>query len=121
MAIPGAEAAPILIVVAQSRWTARDARTGSRTPLDATPGDAPSPGLRALFCGWLENHAARRRLRRCAVLDRRFAADIGLTPEEMETECLAPFWIAVPRVTFARPAGRDARPGEQGLEEKVSW
>jgi hypothetical protein len=34
---------------------------------------------------WLDNHRARRRLRQCAALDRRFVADIGLTPPEFAT------------------------------------
>jgi hypothetical protein len=43
------------------------------------------------------NRAARRRLRDCARLDPRFAADIGLAPDELAMECRAPFWVTVPR------------------------
>ncbi len=38
---------------------------------------------RAALGAWLELRAARRELLDCQALDRRFARDIGLTPEEL--------------------------------------
>lgn len=56
-----------------------------------------SPGWHRLLRSWLENHRARRRLGACAALDPRFAADIGLTPDELAIECRALFWTPLPR------------------------
>jgi uncharacterized protein YjiS (DUF1127 family) len=55
---------------------------------------------------WLENHAARRRLWRCALLDPRFPKDIGMTPADVVMESRGPFWVAVPRRKDVRPLGR---------------
>ncbi len=38
---------------------------------------------RTTLAAWLEIRAARRELLRCQAFDRRFARDIGLTPEEL--------------------------------------
>jgi uncharacterized protein YjiS (DUF1127 family) len=71
------------------------------------------PWLTAL--AWLGNQRARGRLRRCAALDRRFVADIGLTPAELATLCAAPPWRPVVRARDAaltslpRPAARSSR------------
>ena len=46
---------------------------------------------------WLENHKARRELRRCASLDPRFARDIGFSSDELAVVCAAPPWKAVTR------------------------
>ena len=54
----------------------------------------------AIRLAWLDNHRARRRLRQYAALDRRFVADIGLTPAEFAMLCAAPPWKAL-----TRPAG----------------
>ena len=61
------------------------------------PRSSRAKRLRALIGAWLENQAARRQLRRCALLDPRFVGDIGFTPADFEMECIAPFWIEVPR------------------------
>jgi len=58
-------------------------------------GGAPPPRWRSVLWTWLENHRARRRLRRCLALDPRFARDIGLTPDDIARECRAPFWTPV--------------------------
>jgi len=52
---------------------------------------------RARIQVWLENHEARRELRRCASLDPRFARDIGFTSDELAVVCAAPPWKAVTR------------------------
>jgi uncharacterized protein YjiS (DUF1127 family) len=59
-------------------------------------------GWLSIIRGWLENHMARRRLQSCASLDPRLAKDIGLSPEEIEMECSAPFWVSIPSRPYAR-------------------
>lgn len=46
---------------------------------------------------WPTNCRARRELRRCVSLDRRFATDIGLTEDEIARACNAPLWVSVAR------------------------
>jgi hypothetical protein len=62
-----------------SEWGSIGA-AGSRRP----KGGAHWPRI-LLF--WRQNHAARRQLWQCALLDRRFAKDIGLTPDEIAVAC----------------------------------
>ena len=83
----------------------------------APAGDAPSSRLLSTVAGWLENQKARCTLFRSAALDPRFAADIGLTPDEIEWECSAPFWVAISSRACARPAGRSALDRTTGRHE----
>jgi hypothetical protein len=53
--------------------------------------------VRLVMSAWFANHAARRQLLCCSLLDARFANDIGLTPDELATICAAPFWRALER------------------------
>lgn len=46
---------------------------------------------------WLQNLAARRRLRRCASLDPRFARDIGMTLDELTVVSAGPPWRGISR------------------------
>jgi uncharacterized protein YjiS (DUF1127 family) len=46
---------------------------------------------------WLENHRVRQRIWRCALLDPRFAKDIGLSELDIASECNTPFWVPVRR------------------------
>jgi len=75
-------------------------------PTGASRSGAPTNRLLSTVAGWLANQKARRELFRCASLDRRFAWDIGLTPDEIERECSAPFWAELPSGTYARSMGR---------------
>lgn len=70
-----------------------------RLPISATGSDRQREGtaiarVLARLRDWCENHAARGRLRRCVLLDRRFLEDIGLTAAELEIVMRAPFWTA---------------------------
>jgi uncharacterized protein YjiS (DUF1127 family) len=64
---------------------------------------------RTTLASWRRNRTARSRMLRCALLDPRFASDIGLTLDEVETECRAPFWRAVARLQGARPTTGNPR------------
>ncbi len=45
-----------------------------------------------LVLKWLADERARRRLAEYQRIDPRFAKDVGVTPEQIATECAAPFW-----------------------------
>jgi uncharacterized protein YjiS (DUF1127 family) len=51
--------------------------------------------VRAVLGTWWRNHAARRELLRSALLDPRFASDIGLTQGDIAMAAHKPFWVAV--------------------------
>jgi uncharacterized protein YjiS (DUF1127 family) len=55
------------------------------------PSAADWPFL-TVIAAWINARQTRRRLLRCQVLDRRFAVDIGRSPDEMAFECNRPFW-----------------------------
>jgi uncharacterized protein YjiS (DUF1127 family) len=62
-------------------------------PAIATLVAAPAlPSWRHRLALWLATLDGRRRLIRCAALDPRFPADIGLTPIDIVVESRRPFW-----------------------------
>jgi hypothetical protein len=66
--------APLIVVAAGGRGAGVDVR--------GTPRQRAA-GWRHRIAAWRARRAARRQLAACQALDPRFAADIGLTPDEL--------------------------------------
>jgi uncharacterized protein YjiS (DUF1127 family) len=69
----------------------------ARSPATPSSNNEAPPDWLSRPRRWLENHRVRQRLWRCALLDPRFAKDIGLSELDIASECNTPFWVPVRR------------------------